>query len=96
MVDACILDDGVPVEYLYREEPDLAGPDDKHPDSGWRIRGRQGELTDDEMDDREAAYVAVGAVLNRDDSWLHLVDAPTGSAFRRDSASGIYNPVARG
>ena len=94
MVDACVLYDGVPVEYLYREEPDLGQPDDEHADSGWRIRGRQGDATDEDMEDREAAYVALAAVLNRDDSWLHLIDAPTGSAFTRDFRTGEYQDVS--
>ena len=95
MVDACILHDGVPVEYLYREEPDFGRPDDKYPDSGWRIRGRQGAATDEEMDERKPAYVAVGAVLNRDDSWLQLIDAPIGSAFMRNFDTNRYEAVDR-
>ena len=88
LVDDCVLNDGIPVEYLYREKPDLAGPDDEHPDSGWRLRGK--EEKGDDMDAREPAYVALGAVLNRDDSWLHLIDAPIGSAFMRNFETGEY------
>jgi hypothetical protein len=85
LVDECVLD-GVPVEYIYREEPELAGPDDTYLDSGWRIRGRE---TDD-MDERKVAYVALGGVLNEDDSWLALIDAPVGSAFMRNFDTGSY------
>ena len=95
MVDACVLYDGVSVEYLYREEPDLGDPDDKYPDSGWRIRGRQGDTTDEEMEGREPAYVAIGAVLNRDDSWLELIDAPIGSAFMRNFDRNRYEAADR-
>jgi hypothetical protein len=45
------------------------------------------------MGERGAAYVALGAVLNRDDSWLELIDAPIGSAFMRDFETGAYEPV---
>jgi len=92
MVDRCILDDGVPIYFLYREEPDLARPDDAYPDSGWRIRGDYRALSDDEFDARKQDYVAMGKVLNADDSWLHLIDAPTGSAFLRDE-QGQFAPA---
>ena len=90
MVDKCVLDDGVPVYYLYREESDLAQPEDKYPDSGWRIRGDYRDVPDEEFEARKVSYVALGAVLNADDSWLHLIDAPVGSAFMRNFDTGEY------
>jgi len=89
MVDSGVLDGSLQVDYLYREEPALSEPDE-YPDSGWRIRGDMRASTDEEVDGRDPAYVPVGAVLNKDDSWLHLIDEPIGSAFRRDFASGTY------
>lgn len=93
LVDECVLYDGVLVEYIYREEPE-AGENDDFPDSGWRVRGQQETLSDEEMDKRQVAYVALGAVLNRDDSWLHLIDAPIGCAFMRNFETGNYETVA--
>ena len=90
LVDRCVIDDGVLVHYLYREDPDLEEEDDKFPDSGWRIRGDYRHISDAELDDREVAYVAMGLVLNVDDSWLHLIDEPIGSEYIRDFDTGEF------
>ena len=85
MVDRCVIEDGFQVHYLYREERDPEFEEgDKYPDSGWRIRGDYRGLSDEETEERRAMYVGLAAVLNIDDSWLHLIDAPVGSAFIRD------------
>ena len=94
-VDKCVLDDAVLVHFIYREEPDTAQPDDKYPDSGWRIRGDYRGVGDEEFEAREISYVALGAVLNADDTWLHLIDAPMGSAFMRNFETGEYEPYDR-
>lgn len=92
LVDRCVIDDGVPIHYLYREEPDTAEADDKYPDSGWRIRGDYRGLSDEDVEAREAAYVALGVVLNVDDSWIDLLESPVGSAFLRDFETGEFVP----
>jgi hypothetical protein len=96
MVDSCVLDDGVPVYYIYREEPDMTDEGDAHPDSGWRIRGDYRDLSDEQLDARKAEYIAVGKVLNVDDSWLHLIDSPVGSAWLRNFDTGEYQPLDDG
>ncbi|WP_165185737.1 immunity protein Imm33 domain-containing protein [Caulobacter soli] len=90
MVDRCVIEEGVAVSYVYRETPDLDQEDDKFPDSGWRVRGDWRGLTDDEIDAREVDYVAIGVVLNKDDSWLHLLHEPVGSAFIRDFETDLF------
>lgn len=91
MVDDCVVEDGVRVEYLYREQPDMGEEGDAYPDSGWRIRGEQGEQSDAEMENRSASYLALGVVLNRDDSFLHLLDEPEGAAFMRNFETCGYD-----
>jgi hypothetical protein len=90
LVDQCVLDGEEPVEYLYREEPEPKSEADEHPDSGWCIRGRMGDATDADMAAREMAYVALGAVLNRDDSWIEWIDAPVGTRLMRDFETTAY------
>ena len=92
-VDDQILDGRLKVEYLYRQEPDPPGEGDAYPDSGWRFRCDTRSLTDAEYDNPSFSYIAIGKVLNRDDSWLHLIDAPVGSAFLRDWARGRFGPT---
>jgi hypothetical protein len=92
LVDACVVEADVPVQYLYREEPEMEREGDAYPDSGWRIRGDYREVTDEELADRETQYIALGAVLNHDDSWVHLLDAPAGSAFIRNWQTGAFEP----
>lgn len=92
LVDDCVLHAGAKVHFVYREEPDEAAKDDRYPDSGWRIRGDYRDTTDKELGDRQLAYVALGAVLNRDDSWLPLIDEPVGSAFIRNWETGEFKP----
>ena len=91
-VERCVVDDGEGVYYLYREEPDPDDPEDTYPDSGWRIRGDFRGLDDEAIEARPIYYLALGAVLNHDDSWLHLIDAPVGSAFIRDEETGRFEP----
>jgi hypothetical protein len=91
-VDRCVTEDRVPIHYLYREEPEH-DDEDKFPDSGWRIRGDYRDLDDEALDARTLEYVALARVLNADDSWLHLIDAPVGSAFLRNWETGGFEPA---
>jgi hypothetical protein len=93
-VDDQILDGRLKVEYLYREEPDPPRDGDKYPDSGWRFRCDTRGLTEQEYENPSFSYIAIGKVLNADDSWLHLIDAPVGSAYLRDWETGAFQPTS--
>ena len=42
------------------------------------------------------SYVSVGAVLSVDDSFIHLLDAPSGAHFARDSHTNLFVSVDAG
>ena len=78
-----IMDEEAKVGYLYREAPD------DHDDSGWRFTAN--DESDEYMDDsKNIAYVSVGAVLSKDDSFVHLLDAPEGSSFAWDARTQAF------
>ncbi|NCU66893.1 DUF2185 domain-containing protein [Acidovorax sp. 210-6] len=78
-----VLDDGAPVGYLYREDPD--GEDD----SGWRITANDEDQA--YMDDADnLAYVSLGVVLNLDDSFVDLLHEAPGAAYARDPDTGAF------
>lgn len=82
----CYADDAVVagrvrVGYIYREAAEH-GETDKYVDTGWRIRADVDELSDEEYENGGVSYVAIGAVLNQDDSFIELLGEPVGSAFQ--------------
>ena len=94
LVDQTVLDGVEKVGYIYREEPEPGSKTDMYRDSGWRVRSEQGGLVNTEADGSSVSYVALGAVLNKDDSWLHLIDASVGSRFLRDSVTGQFQQLS--
>lgn len=93
-VDAEVLEGTARVQYLYREAPEHA-PDDRYPDTGWRLRADVSQLTDEQYETPRARYVAIGAALNKDDSYVDLLDAPIGSAFFRESGKDRFEATQR-
>lgn len=78
-----ILEDGEPVGYLYREDPD------EENDSGWRITAND-ESEEYMSSSDNLAYVSLGAVLSKDDSFRDLLDAPSGAAYIRNPQTGEF------
>ena len=68
----------------------MAKEGDRFPDSGWRIRADARGKSAEDFDSDEIAYVAIGAVLNKDDSWLQLIDEPMGARFEKDLETGLF------
>lgn len=92
LVDQEVLDRTARVGYLYREEPDMTREGDTYPDSGWRIRADVNQLTDEQYENPSPKYIALGAVLNRDDSWLHLIDLPVGARYVLNQDTEEFEP----
>jgi hypothetical protein len=78
-----ILVDGERVGYLYREQPD------EEKDSGWRLTAND-ESEEYMSNSDNLAYVSLGAVLSKDDSFRDLLDSAVGSAFVRDEETGSF------
>ena len=81
-VTSRVLDDEQPVGALYRENPDEA--EEVIPGfSGWNIMA--GDEDDDYLDDPENwYYVSLATVLNIDDRFIDVLDAPYDSEFEYD------------
>lgn len=90
-VTASVLDDEQPVGALYRENPDET--EELVPDfSGWNIM--TGDEDDDYLDNPDNwHYVPLGEVLNIDDRFIDLLDAPYDSEFEFDPEQGIFVEV---
>jgi hypothetical protein len=89
-VDQQVLDGDLPIQRIYREAPRRMRRGDKYPDSGWRIRGDMRGVSKEKLARRKIAYTALGAVLNIDDSWVHLIDEPTGAAYEKNFEQGTF------
>lgn len=94
-VDDAVLEQRARVGFIYREPPEH-DEKDEYPDTGWRIRADVYQLSDEEYENSPFSYVAIGAVLNRDDSFVDLLGCPVGSAFLRDPDSDTYQPTEPG
>lgn len=87
-VDPRITEEGLPVRFLFREEPaKLEGS--AYPDTGWRLCADEHA----DLDAIDAPYMAIGVVLNRDDSFLELLSAKPGQAFQRPPDATGFLPI---
>ena len=78
--------DGQRVRFMYREEPD------NEIDSGWRFMA--GHESQSYMDDPDnLAVYDINTIANYDPEIIPFLDAPPGSAFARDEASGEFEEV---
>jgi hypothetical protein len=81
-----VLKGGARVGCLFRRPPELPN------DSGWCILA--GDESDAGLvDPKNGAYVTLGAVLQRDDSFRDLLQTPAPCAYTRDRESGGFVPT---
>ncbi len=82
-----VLLDGAKVGYLYREAPEYEN------DSGWRLMA--GDESTEYMDDAaNIAYVSLGAVLDKDDSFVDLLGEEVDAQFEHDDGTGAFVRLA--
>lgn len=76
-------------------EPTKEDVEKGHQDSGWWISSWQEEdnTAGYRFNADNISYVALGAVLNEDDSWLHLIDSPPKSAYELVSERNEFTQV---
>ena len=90
-VTSRVLDEEHPVGSLYREDPDES-EDQLEDFSGWNIMA--GDEDDAYLDDpANWRYVPLGAVLNIDDRFIDVLDAPFDSEFEYDPEQGAFVEV---
>lgn len=82
-----VLREGARIGYVYRQESEHSL------DSGWRFSAGD-EAEDYVSDDANFAVVSLGALLNRDDSFLTLLDADVGAEFLRAPNDEIFRRIA--
>lgn len=83
-----ILYENAAINFLYRESPMEKSENHKYDDSGWRIF--TGNESDDFLNNPEnLSFVSLGAVLSKDDSFVHLLDAPIGACYQRNEQGGF-------
>ena len=87
----CLMDNslvgGRKVQHIFRDEPKIWRNDKISADSGWRVSTGSTFLDTGDVD-----YRPLYNVLYLDNSWLHLIDQPVGSAFKRDEKTGLFIP----
>lgn len=89
IVTRLVMDDGLPVRVLYRDTAEEQTDGDEM--SGWNFFSG---LEDDDYyaAGDNALCVSLGAVLNKGDGFVHLLDSEPGSEFVWDEAAGQFVP----
>ena len=82
LVDRAVVEGRAPVGFLFREPPETP-EGSPYPDTGWCLRPHEKDIGAEEYDAEDILYIAIGALLNDDASFVHLLEAPPGSAFAR-------------
>ncbi|MBI1424808.1 MAG: DUF2185 domain-containing protein [Gammaproteobacteria bacterium] len=89
-----VFDDEHPVGALYRENPDET-EDELEDFSGWNIMA--GDEDEDYLDNPDNwHYVSLGSVLDIDDRFIDVLDAPYDSEFEYDEEHGTFVEVEDG
>ena len=106
-LELCVVDEELmgcneqKVLYIYRDRPFQVRKDTPYPDSGWRILRVDGQMDISDaslwriVGDHLLRYTDIGNALLWDDSWIHLIDQPIGSAFVSNPATGFFSKAKK-
>jgi hypothetical protein len=89
-----VLYENAKIKWFYREES-MGEMREGIFDTGWRFMA--GDETDEYLEKPDNLHlVSLGALLNKDDSFVDLLDAPEGSAFGWDDNLKKYRQIYDG
>lgn len=59
----------------------------------WRISCHRPIMAEGDVHGNKVRPVLLCQALDIDDSWVHLIDKPVGAAFKKNSATGLFEEI---
>jgi len=78
---------------VYRDEPKIFDDNKYGVDTGWRISCRRRIKGEGDVQGNEVYPDLLCRALDIDDSWVHLLDKPGGTAFKKNPVTGLFEEI---